>query len=135
MYLNVCEQFIIGCAVTSSCFLRILGLMAKNAKMIKAAPASKTQRGTRWDWLEPERAMARARRIQATSLTAAADIAMRPTSVVRSLSSDRILARTGKAVIERATPMKTRKATGSAPLDTVARRTEDVPMPRTTGNA
>jgi len=110
------------------------GLMAKTTKMTKAAPQSNTQRGTKGDASEPERAMARARRIQAAiSLTAAADIAMRPTSVVRSLSSARILARTGKAVIERETPMKTRKGNSSAPLDTVARRAMEVPMPRTKG--
>ena len=80
------------------------GLMAKTTKMTKAAPQSNTQRGTKGDASEPERVMARARRIQvATSLTAAADIAMRPTSVVKSLSSARFIARTGKAVMERAT--------------------------------
>lgn len=69
---------------------------------------------------EPERAIARARRIQAaTSLTAAADIAMRPTSVVRSLSSARIRARTGKAVIERATPINTRNGGRDTPLEIV----------------
>lgn len=50
--------------------------------------------------------MARARRIQAeTSLTAAADIEIRPRSVVRSFSSARIRAKTPKAVRESATPM------------------------------
>jgi len=110
------------------------GLMAKTTKMTKATPQSNTQRGTNGDGSEAERAMARARRIQAaTSLTAAADIAMRPTSVVRSLSSARILARTGKAVMERATPMKSIKGKRSAPLDIVARRAMEVAIPRRKG--
>ena len=58
----------------------------------------------------PEMATARAKRIQATtSLKAAAAMAVSPREVVRSLSSARMRARTGKAVMERATPMKTRK--------------------------
>jgi hypothetical protein len=110
------------------------GLIANTAKRIKAVPESITQREIKGDVSSPDKAIARARSIQAaTSLTAAADIAMRPTSVVRSLSSARIRARTGNAVIERATPMKTRKGTGSAPLEIVALRTTDVPMPRTNG--
>lgn len=82
----------------------------------------------------PERAIARARRIQATtSFTAAADMAIRPTSVVRSLSSARMRARTGKAVMERDTPMKTRKGASETPLEIVPRRTKEVPIPRMKG--
>ncbi|KAJ7955351.1 hypothetical protein O6P43_021958 [Quillaja saponaria] len=59
---------------------------------------------------DSERAMARVRSIHAvTSLTAVADIAMRPTSVVRSFSSARTRARIGNAVMESTTPLKTRK--------------------------
>jgi len=97
--------------------------MAKIAKRTKAAAQSMTHKETRGDELEPERAMARASRIHAaTSFTAAADIAMRPASVVRSLSSARMRARTGNAVMERATPMKIRNEVGLDFLDTVARR-------------
>lgn len=57
----------------------------------------------------PARATARAREIQAaTSLIAAAAMAVSPTGVVRSLSSASTRAKTGKAVMERATPMKTK---------------------------
>ncbi|KAJ8433381.1 hypothetical protein Cgig2_019171 [Carnegiea gigantea] len=56
------------------------------------------------------RAMARAKRIHAhMSLTRADDIAMRPISVLISLSSAKILASTGKAVTARATPMNRMK--------------------------
>ena len=58
--------------------------------------------------MEPESAMARARSIHAvTSLTAAADMAMWPRLVVRSLSLARTRASTRNAVMESATPMKT----------------------------
>ncbi|KAL0903255.1 hypothetical protein M5K25_027617 [Dendrobium thyrsiflorum] len=103
------------------------------APMMKAAVERRTQRVLRGE-PEPERAMARARRIQAaTSLTAAADMAMRPRSVVRSLSSARMRARTGKAVMESETPMKTRNGPGRTPGLTVERRTKEVPMPRANG--
>lgn len=105
------------------------------AATTKPHPARKTQRETRAEVSDPERAMARARRIQAaTSLTAAADMASRPISVVRSLSSAKIRANTGKAVIERATPMKMRNATLSTPLEIVALRTNEEPMPRANGS-
>ena len=44
----------------------------------------------------------------ATSLKAAAAMAVSPTCVVKSLSSANMRARTGKAVMERATPMNIR---------------------------
>lgn len=54
----------------------------------------------------PARATAGASKIQAaTSLKAAAAMAVWPTSVVSSLSSAKMRARTGKAVMERETPM------------------------------
>lgn len=96
----------------------------KKQNRTKAKPHRKTQRETRGERPVPERATARARRIQAAmSLTAAADMAMRPTLVVKSLSSARMRARTGKAVMERATPMKTRKGGPWTPLEMVERRT------------
>jgi len=106
----------------------------KDAPITKAHPERKTQRETRGEVLDPERAMARASRIQAaTSLTAAADIASRPISVVRSFSSAKIRANTGNAVIESATPMKTRNAVLFTPLEIVAFKTNEEPMPRANG--
>lgn len=90
-------------------------------KMTKLHPHKKTHKETRGELSLPDREIARARRIQAAmSLTAAADMAIRPTSVVRSLSSARIRAKTGKAVIERATPMNTRNGGPLTPFETVA---------------
>ncbi|KAK3441917.1 hypothetical protein EUGRSUZ_B02181 [Eucalyptus grandis] len=110
------------------------GLRAKIASNTNATPQSRTHRETSGDVLLPERAIASARRIHAaTSLTAAADMAMRPTSVVRSLSSASIRARTGKAVMDRATPMKTRNGPWLTPLEIVDRSTTDVPIPRMKG--
>ncbi|PKU79131.1 hypothetical protein MA16_Dca000475 [Dendrobium catenatum] len=60
-------------------------------------------------------------------------MAMRPMSVVRSFSSARIRASTGKAVMDRATLMKTRKAGPRTPSAMLLRRTKDVPMPRRKG--
>lgn len=98
------------------------------------SPDKKTQSGTREDLPVPERAMARASRIQAaTSFTAAADIAILPTSVVKSFNSARIRAKTGKAVMERATPMKTRNAVPFTPLDIVSFRTYEEPIPNAKG--
>lgn len=85
------------------------------------------------EWL-PDRAMARASRIQAAmSLTAAADMAIRPTSVVKSLSSAKIRAKTGKAVMERATPMNTRNGASLTPLEMVPLSTKEEPIPRAKG--
>ena len=110
------------------------GRTAKAAKTTKATPESSTQRDTSGE-PEPDRAMAKARRIQAaTSLTAAADMAMRPMSVVNSFSSARMRASTGKAVIESATPMKTRNGAAGTPLLTVDRSTTETPMPRMNGS-
>lgn len=103
-------------------------------KMTKPHPHKNTHKEIRGELSLPDREIARARRIQAAmSLTAAADMAIRPTSVVRSLSSARIRAKTGKAVIERATPMKTRKGGPLTPLETVARRMNEVPIPKAKG--
>ncbi|KAI3423367.1 uncharacterized protein J3R85_011103 [Psidium guajava] len=110
------------------------GLRPKIANNTNAIPQSRTHRETSGDVLLPERAMASASRIHAaTSFTAAADMAMRPTSVVRSLSSASMRARTGKAVMDKATPMKTRNGPWLTPLEIVARRTTDVPIPRMKG--
>nr|KYP70782.1 hypothetical protein KK1_010015 [Cajanus cajan] len=62
-------------------------------------------------------------------------MAVSPTRVVRSLSSAKMRASTGKAVMESATPMKTRncaKAAWSAP-GRVLRRRRATPMPQTNG--
>ncbi|KAF3953606.1 hypothetical protein CMV_020967 [Castanea mollissima] len=100
----------------------------------KPPPHKKTHNETRGERPVPERAMARASRIHAaTSLTAAADMAIRPTSVVNSLSSAKIRAKTGKAVIERATPMNTRNGGPSTPLEILPLRTNDVPIPNAKG--
>ncbi|KAK3005231.1 hypothetical protein RJ639_016992 [Escallonia herrerae] len=78
--------------------------------------------------------MARASRIHAaTSLTAAADMAILPISVVRSFSSANIRAKTGKAVIERETPINTRNEVPLTPFATVFWRTNDVPIPNANG--
>nr|GLL49238.1 hypothetical protein EUGRSUZ_B02181 [Ipomoea trifida] len=99
-----------------------------------ALALSITQTETSGDFPVPDSATAKASRTQATkSLTAAADIAIFPTSVVKSFSSARILAKTGKAVMESATPMNTRKGPWLTPLDIVARSTKDVPIPNTNG--
>lgn len=56
----------------------------------------------------PAKATARASKIHAaTSFRAAAAMAISPTLVVKSLSSAKMRARTGKAVIESDTPMNT----------------------------
>ena len=104
------------------------------AATTKPQPDKRTQTAVRGDLSEPDNAMARARRIQAaTSFTAAADIAILPTSVVSSLSSARMRAKTGKAVIESATPMNMRNAEAFTPLDMVPRRTNDDPIPNAKG--
>lgn len=104
------------------------------AQTTKPQPHKKTQTETRGDLPVPEREMARASRIQAaTSLTAAADIAILPTSVVKSFSSARIRAKTGKAVMESATPMKTRNEIPFTPLDIVSLRTNEEPIPSAKG--
>jgi hypothetical protein len=98
--------------------------------MTKIHPDKKTQNEIMGEVLDPDREMARARRIHAaTSFTAAADMAILPISVVKSFSSARIRAKTGKAVIESATPMKTRNAVLLTSLDMVNRRINDVPIP------
>lgn len=103
-------------------------------KITKPDPHMNTQTETRGERPVPDRAIARASRIQAAiSLTAAADMAIRPTSVVKSLSSAKIRAKTGKAVMERATPMNTRKGAPLTPLEIVALSTNDVPMPNANG--
>lgn len=85
----------------------------------------------------PASATARASSIHATtSLNAAAAMAVSPTRVVRSLSSARIRASTGKAVMDRATPMNTiywANPTLSAP-SMVFRRTKAIPIPRMKGS-
>ena len=111
-----------------------IGGTTRIAQMTNTNPDHKTHNETRGDWSLPDKAMARASRTQAaTSLTAAADIANLPISVVKSFSSARIRAKTGKAVIERATPMNTRKAVKSTPLEMVALRTNDEPIPNANG--
>jgi hypothetical protein len=98
--------------------------------MTKIHPDKKTQNEIMGEVLDPDREIARARRIHAaTSFTAAADIAILPTLVVKSFSSARIRAKTGKAVIESATPMNTRNAVPFTSLDMVKRRMNDVPIP------
>jgi len=67
------------------------------------------------DELEPESVMARARSIQAvTSLMAAADMAMWPRLVVRSLSLARMRASTGNAVMDSEKTVKTMSGPRSA---------------------
>lgn len=103
-------------------------------KSMKADPHKKTHIATRGEGPVPDKAIARASRTHAaTSLTAAADMAIRPTSVVKSLSSARIRAKTGKAVMERATPMNTRKGAWFTPVEMVALKTNEVPIPKANG--
>ena len=76
----------------------------------KATPEMRIQIGTKGLlWSPPEMATVEASKIHAaTSLKAAVAMAVSPTWVVRSLSSANMRARTGKAVMERATPMNMR---------------------------
>ena len=60
-------------------------------------------------------------------------MAVFPRSVVKRLSSVRIRAKTGKAVIDIATPMKTINGPGLTPLETVWRRTNETPTPSPNG--
>ncbi|KAF1897661.1 hypothetical protein Lal_00032418 [Lupinus albus] len=110
-------------------------------KITKARPLSRTHtetNGLLWALpsLSPDKATARANKIQAAmSLNAAAAMAVSPTRVVRSLSSAKIRASTGNAVMESATPMKTMNCanpTLSTPL-TVLRRMMATPMPHMNG--
>ncbi|KAJ0918646.1 hypothetical protein HanRHA438_Chr05g0220351 [Helianthus annuus] len=108
--------------------------MTNEHRTMKAEPHKKTHRATSGDRPVPESATARASRIQAAmSLTAAADMASLPTSVVRSLSSARIRASTGKAVMDIATPMNTINGPWLTPLETVPRRTKETPIPKMNG--
>jgi hypothetical protein len=103
-------------------------------QMTKPNPLRKTHNDTNGDWLLPDKATARARRIHAaTSLTAAADIAILPTLVVRSFNSAKIRANTGNAVIDSATPIYTRNAEVFTPLAIVACSTNDEPIPSANG--
>ena len=112
----------------------IPGCRTKIQNKTKPQPARNTHREVSGELPSPERATARASRIQAaTSLTAAADKAIFPMSVVRSLISARIRAKTGKAVMERATPMKTRKGALLAPSAMELRSANEVPMPKING--
>lgn len=107
----------------------------KLKQMTKTHPDKKTHSDAAGELLDPERATARASRIHAaTSLTAAADIAILPTSVVKSFSSARMRAKTGKAVIERATPMNTRNAEALTPFDIVALSKNEEPIPNAKGS-
>ena len=103
-------------------------------RIINPDPHRNTHTATRGEWPVPDKAMARASKTQAaTSLTAAADMAIRPTSVVSSFSSANMRAKTGKAVMERATPMNMRNGAWLTPVEMVALNTNDVPMPRANG--
>ena len=104
-------------------------------KTTNPRPERRTQTNTR-GILCPPPSPARASRIHATtSLNAAAAMAVSPMRVVRSLSSAMMRMSTGNAMMERATPMKTRNCRNlalSAP-STILRRMTATLMPHMKG--
>jgi hypothetical protein len=99
----------------------------------KPTPQRRTYTDTNGEPVQ-DSAMASASRIHAvTSFTAAAGMAMRPRSVVRSLSSARMRTSTGNAVMESATPMNTTSGPRDASGHTAARSATEAPTPSENG--
>ncbi|KAI5337272.1 hypothetical protein L3X38_016541 [Prunus dulcis] len=120
---------------------RDLGLREVQSQATKARPGRKTQIDTKGLFLcpptpSPAKATARANKIHAAmSFNAAAAMAVSPTRVVKSLSSAKMQTRTGKAVMERDTPMNTRNWENPAlsASSMVFRRSKATPMPQMKG--
>ncbi|KAG0473589.1 hypothetical protein HPP92_015446 [Vanilla planifolia] len=114
---------------------RITGRTRKKQNKTKPAAESRTQREVRAVARESAMAMARARSIHArTSFTTAADMAVRPISVLRSLVSARMRARTGNAVTESVTPRKRRKGTWWTLCEISWRNTKEEIVPMRKGS-
>ncbi|KAI4300129.1 hypothetical protein L6164_033541 [Bauhinia variegata] len=86
----------------------IMGLITSSMNLTKATPDMKTHMDSRGLLCPlPAKATAKVSKIHATTSLKGADaMAVSPTWVVKSLSSARMRAKTGKAVMEKKTPMK-----------------------------